>query len=92
MTLAPDTAAALAQTQQFLLHHVYTTGPSGERDQLARRMVRDLFEAFLAEADRLPPRYRRRIEEQGLPRVACDYIAGMTDRYCRAEHQKLCGG
>ncbi|MCK4625646.1 MAG: hypothetical protein KAV00_10075 [Phycisphaerae bacterium] len=28
------------------------------------------------------------MDNDGLYRVICDYIAGMTDRFCRNEYQK----
>ena len=30
-------------------------------------------------------------EETRMARFICDYIAGMTDRYAQAEHQRLFG-
>ncbi|MHB1359300.1 MAG: deoxyguanosinetriphosphate triphosphohydrolase [Rhodocyclaceae bacterium] len=55
----------------------------------ARRVVRDLFAAFLAEPRLLPPQYQARGAQEGLPRVIADYIAGMTDRYAMKEHRRL---
>jgi dGTPase len=37
----------------------------------------------------LPPRFQARIEKDGLHRVVCDYISGMTDRFALDEHRKL---
>ena len=39
----------------------------------------------------MPRRYAERVKEQGRDRVAADYVAGMTDRYCLEEHARLCG-
>jgi dGTPase len=55
----------------------------------AGRILRDLFQTFSAEPLQLPPRYQERIEQDGLHRVVCDYIAGMTDRFALDEHRKL---
>lgn len=55
----------------------------------ARRVIRDLFAAFLADIRLLPPEYQVRGESEGLPRVIADYIAGMTDRYAIKEHARL---
>ena len=56
---------------------------------LVGRVIRELFAAYQAEPALLPGRYARRIAADGLHRVICDYIAGMTDRFCRAEHRRL---
>jgi dGTPase len=55
----------------------------------AGRVIRDLFLAFVNEPLQLPPRFRERVADEGAHQVACDYIAGMTDRFAVDEHQKL---
>jgi len=54
----------------------------------ARRIVGDLFGAFMDEALLLPPQYQL-MAEADLPRAVADYIAGMTDRYAIREHRRL---
>lgn len=62
----------------------------------ARKTVRELFETFMQDVDLLPPEHRDAAlaaEGQGgkaaRARVVADYIAGMTDRFALAEHQRL---
>jgi dGTPase len=55
----------------------------------AGRILRGLFHSFVSEPRQLPPRYFEQIEREGVHRVVCDYIAGMTDRFAVDEHQKL---
>lgn len=55
----------------------------------AERFLSDLFNAYMAEPAILPPAARQRLDEAGLPRVVCDYAAGMTDRFALDEHVKL---
>ncbi len=55
----------------------------------ARRVIRELFAAFQAEPRLLPPQYQVSGEQEGMPRVIADYIAGMTDRYAIKEHRRL---
>ena len=54
----------------------------------ARRIIRDLFEAFMGEPRLLPPQDQARAS-QDKPRAIADYIAGMTDRYAMKEHRRL---
>jgi dGTPase len=91
VTLAPEMDHHLIQLEDFLLHRVYRHEEIAEMDEKGRRMVLCLFETYGDDPSRLPQRYARRIEDQGLHRVVCDYIAGMTDRYCRAVYQSLTG-
>ena len=55
----------------------------------AERIISDLFNAFRAEPTTLPDHVQFFIENRGLERTICDYIAGMTDRYAIEEHQKM---
>jgi dGTPase len=57
----------------------------------ARRIVADLFAAYMADPGQLPPRHQARAAADK-PRAIADYIAGMTDRYAVKEHQRLCDG
>jgi len=84
-------AAAFEQMQRLLLNDVYLRGENVEHDRRSRGILRDLFGAYVADASLLPDRYRRRVEAEGLHRVVCDYIAGMTDRFCKQQHERICG-
>jgi dGTPase len=62
----------------------------------SRRVLRELFEAFLADVDLLPAEHRAaaldaesRLGAAGRARVVADYVAGMTDRFALGEHQRL---
>lgn len=79
----------LGDLQGLLRRHVYRHHQVVRMDSKARRLIRELFAAYSAEPNLLPPRYFERIAEQGAPRVICDYVAGMTDRYCRQECARL---
>ena len=54
----------------------------------ARRIVGDLFAAFMEDPQILPPQYQAMAREDK-PRAIADYIAGMTDRYAMKEHRRL---
>ena len=54
----------------------------------ARKIVRELFDAFIDEPRLLPVDHQARAAELG-PRAISDYVAGMTDRYAIREHRRL---
>ncbi|WP_179948035.1 deoxyguanosinetriphosphate triphosphohydrolase [Azoarcus olearius] len=54
----------------------------------ARRIIGDLFGAFMADPRLLPPQYQEKARTDK-PRAIADYIAGMTDRYAMKEHRRL---
>jgi len=88
--LSAETARGVTQLQQFLHDNVYSHPRGAEHRDLARRAITELFAAYTHNPDLLGPRYSRRIASDGLHRVVCDFIAGMTDRYCLATHAELC--
>ncbi len=57
----------------------------------AERLLRDLFNAYIDQPLQLSQEIQQRVEtsDEGLHRVVCDYIAGMTDRYAIQEHKRL---
>jgi dGTPase len=52
-------------------------------------MLRQVFQAYLADPEKLGETAAKRIETEGLHRTVCDYIAGMTDRYLMEEHARI---
>jgi len=82
---SPSMARDVEEMQQFLLADVYLDPRSAERGRQARRIIGELFEAYAADPNLLPDRYARRAAADGLHRVVCDYVAGMTDRFCKEE-------
>ncbi len=81
--------SALRELETFLLERVYRHTRLVRMDAKARRFVERLFGAYAADPRMLPERYFRRVDEQGVHRVVCDYIAGMTDRYCQDDYKRL---
>ncbi|MCP4589306.1 MAG: deoxyguanosinetriphosphate triphosphohydrolase [bacterium] len=75
--------------QAFLKKEVYRHERLMRMDEQAPRFLERLFEAYLNSPDRLPPRFAGRVAEQGVHRVVCDYLAGMTDRFCEEDYKRL---
>ena len=80
--------------KRFLRENLYHHYLVNRMTSKARRIISELFDAFMAEPALLPPDYVRTKEERqqdGLrqARKVADYIAGMTDRYAMREHRRL---
>jgi len=82
---------AVEQMQQFLLENVYFHPAGAAQNRLGRKIIGELFAAYLTDPKLLPGRYRQRVDAEGIGRVTCDYIAGMTDRFCKQQHAAVCG-
>jgi len=48
-----------------------------------------LYEYYINNPDKLPADFIPQLDFDGMPRVICDYIAGMTDKYCVAKYEEL---
>jgi dGTPase len=86
---SPGTAAGVRELKDFLFRNMYRHYRVVRMGDKAGRLLRDLFESYVAEPRQLPPHYQQQLERDGVHRVVCDYIAGMTDRFAVDEHQKL---
>ncbi|RJF99700.1 deoxyguanosinetriphosphate triphosphohydrolase [Noviherbaspirillum saxi] len=77
--------------KRFLRTNLYHHYQVNRMTSKARRIVRELFDAFMAEPRLLPPDYQvtERGSQQARARKVSDYIAGMTDRYAMREHRRL---
>jgi dGTPase len=78
-----------AELKLFLLEHLYRHYRIIRMSEKARRIVHDLFKVYMESPKQMPPSFFARLGKENIPRVVCDYIAGMTDRYALDEHRKL---
>ena len=58
------------------------------RDQ-ADAILRRLFGAYMADPSAMPPEWAAKADGRARARAVADYIAGMTDRFAIAEHDRL---
>ena len=84
------------ELKSFLRTHLYRHYRVLRMTTKARRIVRALFDALLADPELMPDEHgeaaRRLGGEQGVAgraRAVTDYIAGMTDRYAILEYERL---
>jgi dGTPase len=77
------------QLKDFLYKNMYRHWRVIRMAVKAERIISALFDAYRSESSMLPNHIQDTIEERGLERTICDYIAGMTDRYAIEEHRKL---
>lgn len=80
---------AMLELRQFNFKHIYHGTAAQAEENRAQEMVRALYRYFCANAQQLPEEYQRLRKWDSLPRVVCDYIACMTDRYSIAQYKRL---
>ena len=76
--------------KRFLRENLYQHFQVNRMTSKARRIVSELFTAFMQEPKLLAPDYQVQSDNPALQaRKVADYIAGMTDRYAMREHRRL---
>ena len=73
----------------FLWNRLYQHYRVVRMSNKAHRILSALFQAYVERPEQLPPTAYGRLKGENKPRVICDYIAGMTDRYALEEYQKF---
>jgi dGTPase len=88
---SPAVETERKQNKNFLYDNLYySPSLAGEKED-AERVVKELFAFWMAYPQTLPQNYQEKAKEDSLPRVVCDYIAGMTDNFIFEQYEKHCG-
>lgn len=82
-------ASRQAELQEYLFENFYRHYRVVRMMDKAKRLLGTLFDAYVARPELLPPEFQRLAERHGVHRTACDYIAGMTDRFAEMDYRKL---
>ena len=78
--------------RRFLMSRMYRHWRVNRRRALAKRVLKELFDAFRSDPSTLPSDWQQPGDSRDNPRTLrriCDYIAGMTDEYAIDEHKRL---
>ena len=77
------------EMDEFLGDRLYRHYRTLKMAEKAKRFITEIFEEYMRNPRQLPPRFQERLPGEGRERVICDYVAGMTDRYCQDEYKRL---
>ncbi len=89
---SPEMEVKHREIKSFLYDRVYRHHTVNGSMSKAQRIMRDLFDLYLAEPEVLPEEWRGAAldgDETLKARIICDYMAGMTDRFAMEEHRRL---
>ncbi len=98
VAFSPAMEQARMQARRYLYANLYGSDELKRDHAMAEKVVRDLFETWVANPALLPPSYASRVAaseggagENGerAPRVVADYLAGMTDNFILQQHAAL---
>jgi dGTPase len=85
----PELRTWKAELEAFLHERVYRHFRVMRMACKGQRFLTMLFEELCRTPAQLPQRYAERARKGDAPRVVCDYLAGMTDRYAQDEYLRL---
>ena len=74
--------AQLKQLEKFLLENMYLSESLTAAAEKTGRWLGVVFKKYCDQPDLMTPFYQSLVAQDGLERTVCDYIAGMTDRFC----------
>jgi dGTPase len=84
-----EIAEQKVELETFLYDRVYRHPQLLAVRSQAQERLRAMFEAYRRDPTLLPPRFQNRAEAVGLPRSIGDYLAGMTDRFCDQQYERI---
>jgi dGTPase len=85
---SPEVEAERKGMKDFLYENLYySPSLAGEKND-AERIISELFDFWMKNPSKLPHRYEQKAGEESLPRVVCDYIAGMTDHFIIEQYDR----
>ena len=81
ISMSDEFREATDELRSFLFRHVYVGSSAKAEEGKAESMIRQLYRQLLQTPELLPDEFSSMIDRDGIHRVVCDYVAGMTDRY-----------
>jgi len=90
ISVPPESEAELAELEEFLMKNFYLHESLADSARRAGSWLEMVFEKLCDEPGLMPRYFQRFIPEHGLQRAVCDYIAGMTDRFCLKTLRQIC--
>ena len=78
----------LSEFTAFMFKNMYFHHSVADATKEAVQTMRKLFLHYIAHPETMGKKAQARLEEEGLWRTVCDYVAGCTDRYALEEYHR----
>ena len=82
VSISPENDKRLSQLEGFLLRDFYMNPEIKKNVEKIELSLENLFTRLCGNRNLMPRYFVQLAEKYGTERIVCDYIAGMTDRYC----------
>ena len=87
ITFSEDIQIPFDELHKLMFSLVYTNPKCKSEETKAIDIIIRLYEYFVKNAGKIPEAFNYIIENEGVERAVCDYIAGMSDRYLLSVYQ-----
>ena len=89
LQMRPETAKAMGDLREFMFERVYRNPVAKGEESKARAILQELYQYYIRHPQALPEDFQPQLSFDGMERVVCDYIAGMTDKYAIHKYSEL---
>lgn len=89
LRMEPQVAAAMNDLREFMFARVYKNPVAKGEESKARGILQALYQYYIDRPEELPPDFQTQLDFEGMPRIVCDYIAGMTDKYAIYKYNEI---
>ncbi len=86
---SPDIQQPFDELHAFMFEKVYTNPVCKGEETKAMDVIIRLYDYLLEKPEKIPQAYHYIIEQEGVHQAACDYIAGMSDRYLVSVYKNI---
>lgn len=86
---SPDIQQPFDELHAFMFDKVYTNPVCKGEETKAMDVIIRLYDYLLEKPEKIPEAYNYIIEQEGVHQAACDYIAGMSDRYLVSVYKNI---
>lgn len=87
ITFSEDIRVPFDELHKLMFSLVYTNPKCKSEETKAIDIILRLYEYFFKNVNKIPDAFNYIIENEGVERAVCDYIAGMSDRYLLSVYQ-----
>lgn len=89
ITMTATVEKAMLDLRSFMFEHVYRNPVAKGEESKARRIIQELYLHYISHPEQLPEDFQPQLDLEGMPRVVCDYVAGMTDKYAVYKFEEI---
>ena len=85
----PTIESAMEELRSFMFEHVYKNPVAKGEESKAREILKQLYRFYIKYPEKLPADFQPQLTFDGMERIVCDYIAGMSDKYAMYKYSEI---